>query len=166
MKAIESLIIFAAAGSACWGDGPVAVSELRLDGNVQTTEIGYRGAVTVSNPTSHDISFGLVEFACAVQLEVYSSTDLVWDQGRDVSPQPGGCKWLPSDVTLRPGESIAVSSAEVSREILMAALQPGAYRAFVEVIFARMVPLPGDPGAETTQVDSVAVVPAGTLTVQ
>lgn len=169
MKALRPLLGVTAILAGCSGAGPVSVpvSALRVDGKIETTQSGYRGAVTVANPMLHDVSFGVVELSCAVHLEIYASGDLVWDQGRDVlAQQPGGCKWLPSEVTLRPAQSIAVRSGEVSRDSLMARLTPGAYRAFVEVIFARMVPLEGRPGTLTTKIDSVVTVPAGTLTLR
>ncbi len=168
MQAPRIVLVAATVLAGCAGPSPMSapVSELRLDGKIETTQAGYRGAVTVTNPTQRDASFGLVEFPCAVRLRLYSSGNLAWDQARDVSAQAGGCKWLPSVVTLHPAQSTAVRSAEVPRDTLLATLQAGPYSVFVDVIFARLVPGEGSAGAQTTRIDSVATVPAGTLTLQ
>ena len=140
------------------------VRGLQMIGRVQSVSNAYRARVTITNPTSQRTEFGLVRFECGVTLRLSSSSgELLWDQARDTPRRDGGCKWLPSEVALAPGDSVVVQTEEVPLSLLRSSLGSGVYRAEIELIFARMVPHKKIAGALTTMVDTIARVRAGTL---
>jgi hypothetical protein len=143
------------------------IRQLLVTGSVVDSSSGSKGIVAIANSVGRTLEFGLVTFACATTLNLYSTTgELVWDQARDTPPRPGGCKWLPSEVVLRSGQSVSVATEVASDSLLRAKLAPGTYGATINVIFARMVPHPELAGALTSKVDTIVRVNAGTLLLQ
>jgi hypothetical protein len=143
------------------------IRQLRVSGSVVDISSGSKGIVTIANDVGGTLKFGLVTFSCAATLSLYSNAgELVWDQARDVPPRAGGCKWLPSEVVLRSGQSVSVETEVVSDSLLRAKLAPSTYGATINVIFARMVPHPEMASALTSKIDTIVRVNAGALLLQ
>jgi hypothetical protein len=175
MKSALCLLLplsFALGASACTAD-PTAIRpqdfdtrKLQLTARVENVDGMVRGLATLRNASSRSARVSVVLFPCAVHLELLApSGALLWDQGQHMPPTPGGCKWLPSDVTLAPRDSSLIVSNLVAETALRSDLGSGSFAARVEVIFARFVSLTGSAGAQTTQVDSVVLIPAGSVTI-
>ena len=141
------------------------LQDLTVRGSVDVSPAGYRGLVTIVNRSSKITRFGVADWSCAVHL-VLDATDeqIAWDQRSVVQGRVGGCKWMPSEVELHPADSMVVATEFVrAEEILGDSLAAGAYSAAVRMVFARMVPIPGESSAWRTETDSVAFVEAGEM---